>query len=119
MKKFIMMSVFALGTITASAGNGEKEIEKDVFKVEKAQNSFSTDSERLLSTTSVYSISARVFVCGSEHSTDFIEYIQDSQCITLDQLESIKTMYHTLYSTIYYPTSCNIIIMATHKFDCD
>jgi len=115
-----MMSMFALGTITAFAGNGEREIALEKFNDLTVENQ-SNDSKDFFNHTANYVLSARIFICGPGNvGTDYFVTAtgpNGTGCVDATQLASLITLYENMYA-ITHPGACNVIIYSDKIDDC-
>lgn len=103
MKKLIMLSIFALGTVSSFAGNGETEIASKEF------SSVSSDLNEEFSNGDLYRIDIKItWTCsGGLANSSFKTAIEQTACLDATQLASVKSMYLMLYQTMY-PDVCNV-----------
>lgn len=92
MKKLIMMSIFALGTITAFAGNGEKEI---------ASKRITEDSQEFFTTHKKYRIEIWYYISDGTYATSHGQtVIPETQCLDDTNIEILRSSLETAYQAM-------------------
>ena len=125
MKKLIVMSVFALGSMVSFASNGQKELVLENFNaLTSGKHLIATESQEFsASSTATYEIVVWITICETfeDGSIGEINYGMPTgnttPCFDAVQLASLKAMYESMY-WMMYPNACDIDARETLVIEC-